>query len=80
MPHCRLIPACAAGLAGLPAPQYDYQISMPDAPEGDDAEGDEILEEDAADATARRRAAAKAAEEAALRKRSQVVTFIRART
>ena len=63
-------PACA-GLAGLPAPQYDYQISLPELPDTD-MEVDELLEEDAADAAAKRRAAAKAAEEAALRKRSQV--------
>ena len=62
----------AAGLAGLPAPQYEYQIALPEvADEG--AEGDEaVVEEDAADVAARKRAEAKAREQASLRKRSQV--------
>ena len=58
-------------MSGLPAPQYEYRIAMPDvADEGADA--DEVTEEDAADIAARKRAEAKAREQAALRKRSQV--------
>ena len=64
--------AAHAGLAGLPAPQYEYQIAMPEVAE-DGMDGDDIImEEDAADVVAKKRAAAKAREEAALRKRSQV--------
>lgn len=58
-------------MAGLPAPQYEYQIALPDVGDGG-VDGEEaLLEEDAADAAARRRAEAKAREQAALRKRSQ---------
>ncbi|KAK9814983.1 hypothetical protein WJX73_003873 [Symbiochloris irregularis] len=60
-----------AGLAGLPAPQYEYQIAMPEIE--DEAPTDDVMEEDAADVAARKKAAAKAREEAALRKRSQVL-------
>jgi pre-mRNA-splicing factor CDC5/CEF1 len=59
------------GLSGLPAPKNEYQIMVPDV--GDDAEPmEEGFEEDAADIAERKRAAAKAREEAELRKRSQV--------
>lgn len=61
-----------SGLAGLPAPQYEYQVAMPELP--DDGEADDTpMEEDAADVAARKRAAAKAREEAALRRRSRVL-------
>mmetsp|Transcript_23430 Transcript_23430/g.51433 ORF Transcript_23430/g.51433 Transcript_23430/m.51433 type:complete len:829 (+) Transcript_23430:239-2725(+) len=42
-----------AGLGSLPAPQNEYQIEMPELPE-DEAEGQQLQEEDAADAKARR--------------------------
>ncbi|BDA46189.1 Cell division cycle 5-like protein [Coccomyxa sp. Obi] len=61
-----------AGLAGLPAPTNEYQIVVPELPEDKD-DGDVAMEEDAADVAARRKAAAKAKEEAELRKRSQVL-------
>ncbi|KAK9842456.1 hypothetical protein WJX81_000971 [Elliptochloris bilobata] len=62
-----------AGLAGLPEPQHEYVIEAPQADElGGDEDGD-ALEEDAADVAARRRAAAKAREEAELKRRSQVL-------
>lgn len=41
------------GLGSLPAPQNEYQIEMPELPEDEGAE-DKVLEEDAADAKARR--------------------------
>ena len=62
----------AAGLSGLPQPQNEYQVMVPELPEGQDVADADAMEEDAADADARRKAVQKAREEAELRKRSQV--------
>lgn len=61
-----------SGLAGLPKPQNEYEIRVPEAAEEADEDTAEPMEEDAADVAARRKAAQKAREEAELRKRSQV--------
>lgn len=70
--QARLSSELRAGLAGLPKPQNEYEIRVPEAEEEGDADMAEAVEEDAADIAARRKAAQKAREEAALRKRSQV--------
>lgn len=62
-----------AGLSGLPQPQNEYQVMVPELPEDQDAADADAMEEDAADADARRKAVQKAREEAELRKRSQVL-------
>ncbi|KAL3148491.1 hypothetical protein ABBQ38_013933 [Trebouxia sp. C0009 RCD-2024] len=62
-----------SGLAGLPKPQNEYEIRVPEAAEEADEDTAEPMEEDAADVAARRKAAQKAREEAELRKRSQVL-------
>ena len=62
-----------SGLAGLPKPQNEYEIRVPEAAEEGDEDLAEPMEEDAADVAARRKAVQKAKEEAELRKRSQVV-------
>ena len=61
-----------SGLAGLPKPQNEYEIRVPEAAEEGDEDMAEPMEEDAADVAARRKAVQKAREEAELRKRSQV--------
>ncbi|KAL4447677.1 hypothetical protein ABPG75_004896 [Micractinium tetrahymenae] len=60
-----------AGLSQLPAPRNEYQIVVPELPE-DEGPAEEF-EEDAADREARRKAAAEAARQAELRKRSNVL-------
>ena len=62
-----------SGLAGLPKPQNEYEIRVPEAAEEGDEDTAEPMEEDAADVAARRKAVQKAREEAELRKRSQVL-------
>lgn len=62
-----------SGLAGLPKPQNEYEIRVPEAAEEGDEDMAEPMEEDAADVAARRKAVQKAKEEAELRKRSQVL-------
>lgn len=62
-----------SGLAGLPKPQNEYEIRVPEAAEEGDEDMAEPMEEDAADVAARRKAVQKAREEAELRKRSQVL-------
>ena len=62
-----------SGLAGLPKPQNEYEIKVPEAAEEGDANMAEPMEEDAADVATRRKAVQKAREEAELRKRSQVL-------
>lgn len=59
------------GLSGLPAPKNEYQIMVPENV-FEDEPMEEGIEEDAADIAERKRAEAKAREEAELRKRSQV--------
>ena len=62
--------ALRAQLAGLPQPENEYEVTIPDLPEADDqAEG---AVEDAADLAARRRREAALLEQAELKKRSQV--------
>lgn len=61
-----------AGLRQLPAPKNEYAIAAPELPE--DVEGPEDMEiEDAAERDARRKAEAKAAQEAELRLRSKAL-------
>ena len=62
-----------SGLAGLPKPQNEYEIRVPEAAEEGDEDTAEPVEEDAADVAARRKAVQKAREETELRKRSQVL-------
>ena len=61
-----------SGLAGLPQPENEYEITVPELPEEDD--GGETAVEDAADAAAKKKRAAAEREAAELRKRSQVRT------
>ncbi len=56
--------------AGLPAPQNEYSIVVPELPEEEPEV--EMSEEDAADIAARKKALVAEREAAALRKRSQV--------
>lgn len=65
-----------SGLAGLPKPQNEYEIRVPEADEDGDEDMADAVEEDAADVAARRKAKQKAREEAELRKRSQVGNVI----
>lgn len=61
----------ADGLGSLPAPQYSYEISVPDL---EDQEEEEVpIEEDAADREARLAAKKRAQEEAELERRSTVL-------
>eukprot|EP00884_Botryococcus_braunii_P005744 jgi/Botrbrau1/15170/Bobra.0149s0035.1 len=60
------------GLSGLPAPKNEYQIMVPEN-FIEDEPMEEVIEEDAADIAERKRAEAKAREEAELSKRSQVL-------
>lgn len=69
-----------SGLAGLPKPQNEYEIRVPEAAEEGDEDMAEPMEEDAADVAARRKAVQKAREEAELRKRSQVLQHFPAET
>ncbi|KAF8067237.1 CDC5 [Scenedesmus sp. PABB004] len=59
-----------AGLAGLPAPENKYSVSVPELPEEEEAPA---AEEDAADVKARRAREAAAARDAEERKRSQAL-------
>ncbi|WIA33069.1 hypothetical protein OEZ86_006225 [Tetradesmus obliquus] len=59
-----------SGLAGLPAPENEYSVALPELPE-DEAEA--AVEEDAADVKARRAREAEAARQAEERKKSQVL-------
>ena len=59
-----------ARLAGLPQPENEYEVTIPDLPEADEAV--DGLEEDAADLAARRKREAAEREVAELKKRSQV--------
>ena len=59
-----------SGLAGLPQPENEYEITVPELPEEDD--GREVAVEDAADVAARKKREAAEREAAELRKRSQV--------
>ena len=70
--QARLASELRSGLAGLPKPQNEYEIRVPEADEDGDEEMTEAVEEDAADVAARRKARQKEREEAELRKRSQV--------
>ena len=58
-----------SGLAGLPKPENEYEITLPELPE---EEAEATTEEDAADIAARKRQAAAEREAAELKKRSQV--------
>ena len=59
-----------ARLAGLPQPENEYEVTIPELPDADEkAEG---VEEDAADLAARRKREAALLEQAELKKRSQV--------
>ena len=60
----------------LPAASFEYEIAVPELPDDAAADGDGI-EEDAADAAARRKAQAAARAEAELRLRSQVRSPVR---
>ena len=73
--QARLASELRSGLAGLPKPQNEYEIRVPEADEDGDEEMAEAVEEDAADVAARRKARQKAREEAELRKRSQVTSL-----
>lgn len=59
-----------AKLAGLPQPENEYEVTVPELPEADEA--GEGFEEDAADLAARKKLEAAAREAAELKKRSQV--------
>eukprot|EP00878_Enallax_costatus_P014008 GHUV01014649.1.p1 GENE.GHUV01014649.1~~GHUV01014649.1.p1 ORF type:complete len:761 (+),score=332.12 GHUV01014649.1:659-2941(+) len=59
-----------SGLAGLPAPENEYSVAMPEMPE---EEVDMEIEEDAEDIKARKARAAEAARQAAERKKSKVL-------
>lgn len=61
-----------AGLGQLPAPQNEYQIEVPDVPM-DEAPEEPTIEEDAADAKARRRREAEAQRVAEERKKSRAL-------
>jgi hypothetical protein len=58
-----------AGLAGLPAPENEYSVALPELP---DDEAEVSVEEDAADVKARKAREAEAARQAEERKKSQV--------
>ncbi|CAN0497420.1 unnamed protein product, partial [Laminaria digitata] len=60
-----------AKLAGLPSPQYEYELVAPEVME--EADGAPLREEDAADRDARLLAEQAARDEAEFRKRSQAV-------
>jgi len=64
-----------SGLAGLPAPENEYSVSMPELPVEDDGEGEQ-MEEDAADFKARKAREAEAARLAEGRKKTKVSTCI----
>lgn len=64
----------ADGLEGLPAPQYSYEISVPELDDEDEGNGEKVpMEEDAADRDAREAAKRRAQEEAELERRSTVL-------
>lgn len=70
MPYLRLFRAdLRSGLAGLPAPENEYSVAMPELP---DEEQEMIVEEDAADIKARKAQEAEAARQAEERKKSKV--------
>lgn len=60
-----------SGLASLPQPENEYEITVPELPA--DEEQGEAVEEDAADIAARRKRLAAEREAAELKKRSQVL-------
>ena len=66
-----------SGLSSLPAPANEYRVEVPDVPSDDDDDDDDdagdAMEEDLADVRAREVEAARALEEAALRRRSVVI-------
>lgn len=59
-----------AKLAGLPQPENEYEVTVPDLPEAEDK--DQGMEEDAADLAVRKKREAAEREAAELKKRSQV--------
>jgi hypothetical protein len=58
-----------AGLAGLPAPENEYSVALPELP---DDEAEAAVEEDAADVKVRKAREAEAARKAEERKKTQV--------
>lgn len=63
-----------AKLAGLPQPENEYEVSVPELPDAD--EKDETIQEDAADLALRRKREAAEREQAELKKRSQAWPFL----
>jgi pre-mRNA-splicing factor CDC5/CEF1 len=64
-----------SGLAGLPVPENEYSVSLPELPAEDEGEAAE-MEEDAADFKARKAREAEAARLAEERKKTKVCTCI----